>query len=211
MDMKWINKILNENNESGGTLLFVVHGDDVIGAFLIADEIRENTKKTIEEVKKLGIEPIMISGDNKNTVRTVASQLGIDNFLAEVLPNEKQDEVKRLQKENKKVIFVGDGINDAPSLVQADLGIAMGSGTDITKESGDIIIIKSDLIRIVEAIKISQKTFSVIKQNLFWAFFYNVLAIPLAISGLVNPMVAAIAMSFSSISVIGNSLRIYKK
>jgi len=153
----------------------------------------------------------MISGDNKDTARVVAGKVGVDNYLAEVSPNEKQAEVKKMQAQGKKVVFVGDGINDAPSLVQSDLGIAMGSGTDIAKESGNIIIMKNDPLKVVEAIKLAKKTFKVIKQNLFWAFFYNTAAIPLAILGLVNPMIAAAAMSFSSISVITNSLRIYRK
>ena len=211
LSIDWVNKIIEDKKNSGGTLNFVSHGGKIIGALLIADEIRESSKETISEIKKMNLEPIMISGDNKNTARAVAKKIGIEKVFAEVLPNEKQLEVKNLQAKNKNVVFVGDGINDAPSLVQADLGIALASGTDIAKEAGNIIIMKNDPIKVVEAINLSQKTFKIIKQNLFWAFFYNTIAIPLAIAGFINPIVATVAMSFSSLSVIGNSLRIYRK
>ena len=206
----WLDKILEEYKSSGGTIIFASHDRKVIGGFLIADEIKASARETIAEIKRMGLESVMISGDNKDTARVVAGKIGVDNYLAEVSPNEKQAEVKKMQAQGKKVVFVGDGINDAPSLVQSDLGIAMGSGTDIAKESGNIIIMKNDPLKVVEAIKLAKKTFKVIKQNLFWAFFYNTAAIPLAILGLVNPMIAAATMSFSSISVITNSLRIYR-
>ncbi|MFH1427001.1 MAG: heavy metal translocating P-type ATPase [Patescibacteria group bacterium] len=211
LEISWLEKMEEKYKNSGGTLIFVSHGKNIAGGFLIADEIKESAKKTIAEIKTMGLEPIMISGDNKNTAQVVADRLEINNFLAEVLPSEKQKEVLKLQQAGKKVVFVGDGINDAPSLVQADLGIAMGAGTDIAKEAGDIILMGNDPIKAVAAIKLSRKTFKTIKQNLFWAFFYNIAAIPLAISGLVSPMIAAAAMSFSSITVIFNSLRIYQK
>ena len=203
--------ILDKQKESGNSINFVTHGDAVVGAIVLADEIKANAKSAIEKIKKMGLEVIMLSGDNENVARVVSQKIGITNFLAGVLPQGKQQEIKKLQSQNKKVVFVGDGINDAPSLIQADLGIAMGSGTDIAKEAGNIIIIKNDPEKIVEALKLSQKTFTVIKQNLFWAFFYNVLAIPLAALGLVNPIIGAIAMGLSDVTVIGNSLRIYKK
>ncbi len=211
LEVAWIDKITKEHKDKPGTLLFVSHDKKIIGGFLIADEIKETAAATIAKVKKMGLEPIMISGDNKLTAKAVASQLGIDNYLAEVMPNDKQAEIKKLQAQGKKVIFVGDGINDAPSLVQSDLGIAMGSGTDIARESGDIILMQSDPLKAADAIALSRRTFKIIKQNLFWAFFYNAAAIPLAIAGLVNPMIAALAMSFSSLTVISNSLRIYRK
>ncbi len=210
-NLKWVDKILEKYRKSGGTIIFVSHGAHVIGGFLIADEIKEDAQKTIKKIKKMNIKSIMLTGDNKDTARVVSQKIGIDEFLAEVMPAQKSLEVKKLQEKGKKVVFVGDGINDAPSLVQADLGIAMGSGTDIAREAGNIILMQSDPMKVVEAIQLSQKTFRIIKQNLFWAFFYNVLAIPLAIFGLINPMIAAIAMSSSSITVIGNSLRIKKK
>ncbi len=210
INTEWVDKILEDNKNYGGTIIFIVHDKKVVGAFMIADEIKENAKKVIAEIKSLNLTPLIITGDNNYNARAVAKSLGVDEYLAEVLPQEKQKEVKRLQKEGKRVIFVGDGINDAPSLVRADLGIAMGSGTDIAKESGNIIIMKNDLEKVVEAIKLSRKTFKIIKQNLFWAFFYNVVAIPLAVVGLVNPMIGALAMGFSDVTVISNSLRIYK-
>ncbi len=211
IDIGWVDKTIEANKNKGQTILFVARGDNVIGALLVADEIRESAKQAIINVKEMGIKPIIISGDNKYTVRAVARQLGVDEYLAEVMPQEKQAAVKKMQAQGRRVIFAGDGINDAPALVQADLGIALASGTDIAKEAGDIIIMQSEPVKIAEAIGLSKKTFNTIKQNLFWAFFYNVVAIPLAIAGLVNPMVAALAMSFSDITVIGNSLRIYRK
>ncbi|MFA4941668.1 MAG: heavy metal translocating P-type ATPase [Patescibacteria group bacterium] len=210
INTSWLSKILEEYKDSGGTIIFVGHDKKVIGGFLIADEIKPSAQETITEIRKMGLKSVMISGDNKNTARVVAKKVGVDDYLAEVSPSEKQAEVKKMQAQGKKVVFVGDGINDAPSLVQSDLGIAMGSGTDIAKESGNIIIMKNDPIKVIEAIGLAKKTFKIIKQNLFWAFFYNTAAIPLAILGLINPMVAAAAMSFSSISVITNSLRIYR-
>src|SRR3989339_29107 len=207
----WADNLMIEFEISGETVLYVAHENKVIGAFLITDELRENTQKTIDKIKEMKLEPIMLSGDNEKAAGMIAEELGISNYLAGVLPNEKQKMVKNLQRNDKKVIFVGDGINDAPSLVQADLGIAFGSGTDIAKESGDIILMQNDPYKVIEAIKLSRKTFKIIKQNLFWAFFYNVVAIPLAVMGMVNPMVGAIAMSLSDVSVIGNSLRIYRK
>ena len=210
-NIKWVDKILEKYSKSGGTIIFVSHGAQTVGGFLIADEIKEDAKATIEKIRKMGMKSIMLTGDNKDTAKVVSDKIGIDEFLAEVMPAQKSQEVKILQELGKKVVFVGDGINDAPSLVQADLGIAMGTGTDIAREAGNIILMQSDPMKVVEAIKLSQKTFRIIKQNLFWAFFYNVLAIPLAIAGLINPMIAAIAMSSSSITVIGNSLRIKKK
>ncbi|MFC1678291.1 heavy metal translocating P-type ATPase [Patescibacteria group bacterium] len=211
LETEWVKEVLNQYKEGGGTVLFVAHDTRVVGALLIEDEIRQSAKQAIDKVKEMGIEPIIISGDNKYTVAAVAQELGVEKYLAEVLPNDKQKEVKKLQAQGKRVIFAGDGINDAPALVQADLGIAMASGTDIAKEAGDIIIMQNEPIRVADAIQLSKKTFRTIKQNLFWAFFYNIVAIPFAVAGIVNPMFAALAMSFSDVTVIGNSIRIYKK
>ena len=210
IDTTWANEIIEKYKNSGGTINFVTHSNKIMGGFLITDEIKENAKKMIGGLKRLGLDIIMVTGDNKLTAKSVADDLGIKKYLSEVLPGEKQLEVKKLQDSGKRVVFVGDGINDAPSLVQADLGIAMGAGTDIAKESGNIILMNSDPEKIIEAILLSKKTFNIIKQNLFWAFFYNIVAIPFAIAGLINPMIAAIAMSMSSITVITNSLRIYR-
>ncbi len=210
-NLQWVDKVINDYKDSGSTILFVTHDKEVVGALILADEIKASAKEAMSAIKEMNIEPIIISGDNKNVVKAVSEKLGVAKFLAEVMPNDKQAEVKKLQAQGKKVAFAGDGINDAPALVQADLGIAMASGTDIAKESGNIIIMQNEPIKIAEAIALSKKTFDTIKQNLFWAFFYNILAIPLAIAGLVSPMIAALAMSFSDITVIGNSLRIYRK
>lgn len=210
LDLKWADDLIASASDFEGTIIFCGHGDKLIGALKIADKMKDSSKDTIAKIKKMGLETVMLTGDNKKTAERVAEKLGIDRFLAEILPREKQQEARKIQKSGKRVVFVGDGINDAPSLVQADLGIAMGGGTDIAKEAGNIILMQSDPAKVVEALKLSQKTFNIIKQNLFWAFFYNVLAIPLAIFGIISPMIAAIAMSFSSVSVIGNSLRIYR-
>jgi len=193
-----------------GSRLFVMHDSKVIGAMVIADEARTESKEVVSKLKKLGLKVVMITGDNKKTAEAIAEELGIDQILAEVMPDQKSEEVKSLQKKGEKVVFVGDGINDAPSLIQADLGIAMGSATDIAKEAGQIILMQNNLEKVAEAINLSQKTFRTIKQNLFWAFFYNVVAIPLAAFGFLSPAIAAGAMSLSSVSVVLNSLRISK-
>ncbi|MBI4811925.1 copper-translocating P-type ATPase [Candidatus Falkowbacteria bacterium] len=211
IETKWVDEILADENLGVGTWLFVAEDKNVIGAILVSDQIREETKKVVGEIKKMGLKVGMITGDNKKTAEAVARQLCIEKVLAEVLPSAKAEEIKKFQKADEKIVFVGDGINDAPSLVQADLGIAMGSATDIAKEAGQIILMQSNLEKVVEAIKTSRLTFKTIKQNLFWAFFYNVVAIPLAVAGVLSPIIAAAAMSFSSVSVVLNSLRIYKK
>jgi len=211
IDTTWAQMINGDDNLGIGTRLFVVHNSLVIGVLIIADDIREEAANVIAKLKKMNLKVMMISGDNEKTTRTVAKKVGIDNILADVLPTEKSNKIKEFQEKGERVLFVGDGINDAPSLIQADLGFAMGTGTDIAKEAGQVILMQNNLDKVVEAVKISKVTYQVIKQNLFWAFFYNVIAIPLAASGFLSPIIAAGAMSFSSVSVVLNSLRIYKK
>lgn len=212
LDTVWAQAILDDDNLGIGTRLFVVHsGKDVVGSIVVADEARAEAKGVIAQLQQLKLKVAMLSGDNKKTAAAMAKELGIKTVLAEVLPSEKAAEIKKLQAQGERVVFVGDGINDAPSLVQADLGIAMGSATDIAKEAGQIILMQNNLEKVVEAIALSKLTFRTIQQNLFWAFFYNIIAIPLAVSGVLSPTIAAAAMSFSSVSVVMNSLRIYRK
>ncbi len=192
------------------TVICIVKNQQLLGLIAIADTLKTDAREAVSKLKALGISSIMISGDNLRTAQAIAKDAGIDTVLAEVLPQDKAAEVKKLQAQGKKVAFVGDGINDAPALVQADLGIAVGSGTDIAIESGELVLVKGSPLKVVQALLLSQKTFRIIKQNLFWAFFYNIAAIPLAAFGLLNPMIAGAAMALSSFSVVGNSLRIRK-
>jgi P-type Cu+ transporter len=210
IDLAWAKKVSQDKADEGGSLLFLAKINHVVGAFLLRDELKPTAEEAIWNLKKIGIGSIIISGDREAAVHFTASLLAVDNFFAEILPADKQKRVKELQDTGKNVVFAGDGINDAPSLVQADLGIAMGAGADIAKEAGNIIIMQNEPIKVYEAIKLARKTFGIIRQNLFWAFFYNVIAIPLAILGIANPIVAAFAMILSDITVIGNSLRIYR-
>ena len=201
----------------GKTPMYIAINNKLSGIIAVADTVKENSKAAIEELKKMNVKVAMITGDNKKTAEAIAKSVGIDIVLAEVLTEDKANEVKKLQKQNRKVAMVGDGINDAPALVQADVGIAIGSGTDVAIESADIVLMKSDLKDVVTAIRLSKATIKNIKENLFWAFGYNVLGIPVAMGvlhifggPLLNPMIAAAAMSFSSVSVLLNALRLKK-
>jgi Cu+-exporting ATPase len=191
--------------DEGKTAVIVSYDRKAIGVIAVADTLKEFSAEAVQELKKMGKEVIMITGDNERTAKAIARQVGIDKVLAQVLPKDKADEVKKLQGEKKIVAFVGDGINDSPALAQADIGIAIGSGSDVAKETGGIILIREDLRDVVAGIKLSRATMRKIKQNLFWAFIYNSVGIPIAAFGLLNPIYAAAAMALSSLSVVSNS------
>ncbi|MDP2938673.1 MAG: copper-translocating P-type ATPase, partial [Candidatus Omnitrophota bacterium] len=204
---------LDRLEKQGKTITLVAKDNKLIGLVAVRDTLKEFSKTLIDKLKEMGKDVIMITGDNRRSAEAIAKEIGIEKVLSEVLPKDKLDEIKKLQNCGFKVAFVGDGINDAPALSQADLGIAIGSGTDIAIESGDIILIKDDLRDVATAIDLSGYAMKKIRQNLFWAFFYNIIGIPIAagilypFNGLLlNPMVAGVAMTFSSVSVVSNSL-----
>lgn len=202
-----IKKLFSE----GKILVFVAINKTPVSLISISDPIKKNSIQAIEKIKSLGINVMMITGDNEATAKSIAEKTGIEKFFARVLPDEKAKVIRELKGENKVIAMVGDGINDAPALAEADVSIAMSSGTDIAMETADITLMKNDLMDVYKAIKLSHLTIKAIKQNLFWAFIYNIIGIPLAAAGVLNPMIAAAAMSLSSVSVVTNSLRIRKK
>ncbi|MEG1482470.1 heavy metal translocating P-type ATPase [Clostridium sp.] len=201
--------------EEGKTPMFIGIDGNLAGVIAVADTVKENSAKTVNALHKMGIEVVMLTGDNERTAKAIAKQVGIDRVVSDVLPEGKANVVKEIQKEGKKVAMVGDGINDAPALVTAEIGIAIGSGTDVAIESADVVLMRSDLLDVVTAIQLSRATIKNIKENLFWAFGYNVLGIPVAMGilhifggPLLNPMIGAFAMSLSSVSVLLNALRL---
>ena len=216
-------EVLNENSSSkeledfvdkleseGKTVIILKEFDKPICAVGVMDTIKDDSKNLIDMIKTFNIKPVMLTGDNKATANFIARKAGIDTIFAEVLPKDKLDIVKKLQQEGHIVAMVGDGVNDAPVIKQANVGIAMGSGSDIAIEAGDIVLIKGNLANVLKAIKLSRATFRKIKQNLFWALFYNIIAIPIASIGFLHPIIAEIAMAFSSINVVTNSIRLNK-
>jgi Cu+-exporting ATPase len=190
----------------GKTLIYVFSENQLQGMVALADTLKDNAPQALKELQRLGLKTRMVTGDNRRVAEAIARKAGIDEFEAEVLPADKIDIVKKLQAQNMRVGMVGDGINDAPALAQADTGIAIGSGTDIARETGDVVLVKSDLLDVVRAIKLGRFTLRKIKQNLFWAMFYNSLGIPIAALGFLEPHWAGLAMALSSVSVVTNSL-----
>lgn len=205
--LKKIRKLENE----GKTVILVAIEGKFAGLFAVADQLKGNANKAVRRLKKLGLHVIMMTGDNERTAKAIAKQAGINSFYAGVLPYDKAKVIHSLQKKGKKVMMVGDGINDAPALAVANIGMAMGTGTDIAAEAGDVILIRGNLPGIADAFQMSKKTMKIIKQNLFWALIYNITLIPVAMIGLLAPWAAAAAMSFSSLSVVLNALRLQKR
>ncbi len=220
VDLSAVEPELRKLEEEGKTAMMVVADGKVGGIVAVADTVKPSAKATVDALKKMGIQVVMLTGDNSRTAAAIAQKIGIERFVAEVLPQQKEETIDSLQKEGRVVAMVGDGINDAPALAKADVGIAIGSGTDIAKETGGIVLIKDDLRNVAIAIKLSRKTLSKIKQNLFWAFAYNIILIPVAAGALVPvfgaqvynvlPFLAAGAMAISSVTVLSNSLLLFR-
>jgi Cu+-exporting ATPase len=198
----------NGKDEDIKTSVYIAINNELKGLIRVDDELKEYSAEAVNSLKLMGIKTIMITGDNKTAAASAAEKLGVDEFEAEVLPEDKSNAVKKFQQVYGITAMVGDGINDAPALAQSDIGIAIGKGTDAAIETAEIVLVNDDLRNVVKAIKLSRLTLRTIKQNLFWAFIYNVIGIPLAALGLLNPMFAALAMSLSSVSVVSNSLRL---
>ena len=206
---------LDNSTNGGKTTLYFAQDNRLIGIIRVADVIKDTSKEAIEELNQMGLQTIMLTGDNETTARSIAKKAGIRNVIAEVLPADKEHEIQKLQNQGQKVAMVGDGINDAPALARADVGIAIGAGTDIAIDSADVVLMKSQLTEVSTAIRLSKATIKNIKENLFWAFIYNIIGIPIA-AGIfypafgfkLSPMIGALAMSFSSVFVVTNALRL---
>ncbi len=197
-----------ELERQGKTVVCAGWRGEVRGVLAVADTLKPGARDLVERLHAMGLEVAMLTGDNHTTAEAIAASVGIDRALAEVMPADKVGEITHLQAEGRTVAMVGDGVNDAPALVQADLGIAIGSGTDVAIESSDLTLLRGDLDGVTTAIQLSRRTYRTIVQNLGWAFGYNTVAIPLAIAGLLNPVIAGAAMAASSVSVVTNSLRL---
>jgi len=208
VDVTDIEALAARHEEEGNSCIAVGIDGRAAGVIAVADTIRPTSREAIRALHAMGIETLLLTGDNERTARAIASIAGIDRVVAGVLPAEKADRVRQEQKGGRIVAMVGDGINDAPALAQADVGIAMGTGTDVAMETAGVTLMHGDLMGVVQAIRLSSRTIRTIRQNLFWAFIYNSIGIPLAALGMLNPMVAAAAMALSSVSVVSNSLRL---
>ncbi|EIQ82518.1 UNVERIFIED_CONTAM: copper-translocating P-type ATPase [Streptococcus canis] len=218
VDLTSSHRAFEKAASEGQTVVYYAKNGQLQALFLIADAVKKDSRATIKALHKMGLQTVMLTGDNDATARTIANQVGITNVVSQVLPHQKADVIANLQADGKKVAMVGDGINDAPALALADIGIAMGSGTDIAIESADMILMKPDMLDLVKALSLSRATMTIVKENLFWAFIYNIVMIPVAmgifhlIGGpLLNPMLAGLAMSLSSVSVVLNALRLKRK
>jgi Cu+-exporting ATPase len=202
--------VMTKLEEAGKTTMLVAIDGQYAGLVAVADTVKDTSHEAIQRLKDLGLEVVMITGDNKRTAHALGQEVGVDLVLAEVLPEGKAAEVKKLQASGKKVAMVGDGINDAPALATADIGMAIGTGTDVAMEAADVTLMRGDLNSIAEAIFMSRKTMRNIKQNLFWALAYNVIGIPIAAFGFLAPWLAGAAMALSSVSVVLNALRLQR-
>jgi P-type E1-E2 ATPase len=209
-NISWTGFDKDQNDKGDSTAVYLAYDNKPAGIFYISDRIRPEANDAVSELRVRGYDVFLITGDRQTTADSVAETAGIDadKVMARVSPVEKSEAIQKLQKEGRRVMMVGDGINDAPALVQADVGVAMGRATDIALESADMVLMRSDLKMVPAALSIAKKIYSIIRQNLFWAFFYNIIALPLAMAGILHPIFAAIAMTFSSLSVVGNSMRL---
>jgi Cu+-exporting ATPase len=210
IDVTEAEAIIQSLESDGKTAMMIAVNQEYKGIIAVADTIKDTSMSAVKRLKEMGLEVVMMTGDNKRTAKAIADLAGIDHVIAEVLPEQKAEEVTKLQAQGKKVAMVGDGINDAPALVTADIGMAIGTGTDVAMEAADITLMRGDLNSIADAIMMSKKTIKNIKQNLFWAFAYNSVGIPIAAIGFLAPWVAGAAMAFSSVSVVLNALRLQK-